>query len=160
MKAKINNNNKEMFERELTDRINVAEFTRRFGEGSTEAVIRNCIERNISYDQFIFDFINLYADDEFFDYLCELCEKYNIQMFDENVEEERIVLQKETALEQMLSAVSKPCEDSMKNIVFDAKCFKGSSASISEFLNITHEVQKHMNIMDNENNINIMVDLI
>ena len=62
------------------------ELTRIFGEGAAKAVTRNCKKRKMTYEMFLFRFIMDWADDEFSDYLSELCEKYHIPMYDEDNE--------------------------------------------------------------------------
>ena len=65
------------------DRAKMTAFTERWGEGVTEAVIRDCKKNRCTYEQFLINFISDYADDEFFDYLSDLCDKYHIEMFSE-----------------------------------------------------------------------------
>ncbi len=61
----------------------MADYADMFGEGAAKAIIRYCKKRKMSLESFLFEFIMHYVDDEFFDYLYELCEKYHIKMYDD-----------------------------------------------------------------------------
>lgn len=66
--------------------MEMKELTKNWGEGAVKVVIRTCKKRRKTYEWFLLDFIQNYADDEFSDYLSELCEKYHIPMDDEDNE--------------------------------------------------------------------------
>ena len=56
------------------------------GRGVAEAIELECKNNKQSICEFLYSFIQNWADDEFSDYACELCDKYGIKAFDDNDE--------------------------------------------------------------------------
>lgn len=60
------------------------ELTRRLSRGMTEAILRKCAEEEQSPINFLLDFISEYADDSFFDMMCDLCGEYGLSVIDDD----------------------------------------------------------------------------
>ena len=60
--------------------MNNAEMVKVFGESFAKAIELECKKRKWTTMEFFNNFICSWADDEFSDYMCELCEKHHIEL--------------------------------------------------------------------------------
>ena len=67
--------------------MNKSEMAKMFGKEFAEAIERECKKKKWTLCEFLKEFIDVWADDEFFDYMIELCEKHHITLDDFDEEE-------------------------------------------------------------------------
>ena len=67
--------------------MNKSEMVKMFGKEFAEAIERECKKEKLTLCEFFIEFIDVWADDEFFDYMMDLCKKHNISFDDYDGEE-------------------------------------------------------------------------